>query len=170
MEQSLAADKLIASLGEGAWRKLCWRRGSQGKLKGEFIAVRVRVADGEQDGNDQRAPGEPVWLIAERREGGEMKYYFSTLSATATLLELARSVKGRWVCEQPHQQLKEELGLDHYEGRGWLGLHHHCLLTMIAFCFLQHLRLGGKKKVVLERAAAPAQPAPGAAGADRAAA
>lgn len=169
-EQSVGADKLIASLGEGAWRKLCWRKGSKGRLEGEFIAVRARAADGEQDGNDQCAPGEAVWLIAERRAGGEIKYYFSTLPAEATLMELARSVKGRWACEQPHQQLKEELGLDHYEGRGWVGLHHHCLLTMIAFCFLQHLRLGGKKKTVLERAAAQAQPAPGAPGADCAAA
>lgn len=169
-QPSIAADKLLARLGEGAWRKLSWRKGTQGALAAEFIAVRVRAADGEADGWDQRAPGETVWLIAERREGGAVKYYFSTLPGSATLLELARSVKGRWVCEQPHQQLKEELGLDHYEGRGWRGLHHHCLLTMMAFCFLQHLRLAGKKKGVLERAAAPAQPARGAPGADRAAA
>ena len=169
-EASVAADKLIASLGEGAWRKLSWRKGTKGALEAEFIGVRVRAADGEQDGNDQRAPGEAVWLVAERRAGGEIKYYFSTLPEWAALLELARSVKGRWVCEQPHQQLKEELGLDHYEGRGWLGLHHHCLLTLIAFCFLQHLRLDGKKKVALERAAALAQPARSAPGADRVAA
>lgn len=125
---------------------LCWRQGTKGKLEAEFIAVRVRAADGEPDGNDQCAPGEEVWLIAERRTGGEIKYYFSNLPATATLLELARSVKGRWVCEQPHQQLKEELGLDHFEGRGWVGLHHHCLLALIAFCFLQHLWLGGRKR------------------------
>jgi hypothetical protein len=54
---------------------------------------------------------------------------------------LAAAIKARWVCEQAHQQLKEELGLDHFEGRSWVGLHHHALLTQIAFAFLQHLRL-----------------------------
>lgn len=54
---------------------------------------------------------------------------------------LVREIKARWVCEQAHQQLKDELGLDHYEGRSWLGLHHHALLTMMAFTYLQHRRL-----------------------------
>jgi len=60
-------------------------------------------------------------------------------------LRLARQIKGRWVCEQAHEQLKQELGLDHFEGRSWTGLHHHVVLTMIAFAFLQHSRLAGKK-------------------------
>jgi hypothetical protein len=67
------------------------------------------------------------------------------------------------VCEQAHQQLKDELGLDHFEGRGWLGLHHHALMTLIALCFLQHLRLGGKTHGRLPRAAARAVAAAGAA-------
>jgi TRAP-type C4-dicarboxylate transport system permease small subunit len=75
------------------------------------------------------------------------------------------------VCEQAHQQLKEELGLDHFEGRSWTGLHRHALMTMIAFAFLQHLRLGarGKKRRRLTGPAAPADPARGAAHAHRAA-
>ena len=56
-------------------------------------------------------------------------------------MTLVRSIKGRWACEQAHQQLKDELGLDHYEGRSWLGLHHHALLSLIAFAYLQHRRL-----------------------------
>lgn len=145
-EKSAPVEQVIAALGEGAWKRLSWRAGTKGPLEAEFIAVRVRAADGEEDGRGQHAPGEEVWLIAERRAGGEIRYYFSNLPASATLLRLARTVKGRWACEQPHQQLKEELGLDHYEGRSWLGLHHHCLMTMIAYCFLQHLRLGGEKR------------------------
>jgi SRSO17 transposase len=66
------------------------------------------------------------------------------------LKQLASLIKARWVCEQAHQQLKEELGLDHFEGRSWRGLHRHALLTLIAYLFLQHLRLRaaprGKKK------------------------
>ena len=55
-------------------------------------------------------------------------------------------IKARWTCEQMHQQMKDELGLDHFEGRSWRGLHHHALLCQLAFAFLQHLRLGGKKR------------------------
>lgn len=54
---------------------------------------------------------------------------------------LAATIKARWVCEQAHQQLKEELGLDHFEGRSWIGLHRHALMTMMAFAFLQYRRL-----------------------------
>lgn len=169
-EVSVPVEELVAGLGESAWHRLCWRHGTKGKLEGEFIVLRVRAADGPADGHGQHAPGEEVWLIAERREGGELKYYFSNLPQSATPLELARSVKGRWACEQPHQQLKEELGLDHFEGRSWPGLHHHCLLTMIAYCFLQHLRLGGKKKLAAQRSASGAQSARRAPGAHRAAA
>ncbi len=66
----------------------------------------------------------------------------------ASLQELAATIKARWVCAQAHQQMKEELGLDHVKGRSWTGLHRHALMTMIALCFLQHLRLqeGGKGK------------------------
>src|SRR4051812_304187 len=105
-------------------------------------------------------PGEEVWLVGEHRSSGERKYYLANLPAETPLEELAATIKARWVCEQAHQQMKEELGLDHFEGRSWTGLHRHALMTMIAFAFLQHLRLGarGKKR---------RRPAPGAAaGAD----
>jgi SRSO17 transposase len=61
---------------------------------------------------------------------------------------LAATIKARWICEQAHQQLKEELGLDHFEGRSWQGLHRHALMTMIAYAFLQYRRLAtaGRKK------------------------
>ena len=78
----------------------------------------------------------------------EQKYYLSNLPADATLKTLAAAIKARWICEQAHQQLKEELGLDHFEGRSWTGLHRHCLMAMIAFAFLQSRRLkaAGRKK------------------------
>jgi hypothetical protein len=83
--------------------------------------------------------GDEVWLIAEKRTE-ETRYYASNLPPNTSLKALAESIKARWVCEQAHQQMKEELGLDHFEGRSWLGLHHHALLTMIAFAFMQHIR------------------------------
>ena len=80
---------------------------------------------------------------------GEKKYYLANLPAKTELRTLAATIKARWICEQAHQQLKEELGLDHFEGRSWQGLHRHALMTMIAYAFLQHRRLaatGPKKK------------------------
>jgi len=62
------------------------------------------------------------------------------------LVVLARTIKARWICEQAHQQLKEELGLDHFEGRSWHGLHRHTLMTMIAYAFLQHHRLATARR------------------------
>jgi SRSO17 transposase len=99
----------------------------------------------------QHMPGEEVWLVGERRGSGEQKYYLANLPAEADLKTLAATIKARWICEQAHQQLKEELGLDHFEGRSWRGLHRHALMAMIAYAFLQHLRLaaasGGKKNL-----------------------
>ncbi|WP_375282542.1 IS701 family transposase [Sphingobium yanoikuyae] len=140
-------------LADAKWRKVSWRRGTKGKLTCQFAARRVRVADGHRhrmsDGRVQAMPGEQeVWLVGERRTTGEQKYYLSNLPADATLKMLATAIKARWICEQAHQQLKEELGLDHFEGRSWTGLHRHCLMAMIAFAFLQSRRLtaAGRKK------------------------
>jgi SRSO17 transposase len=69
------------------------------------------------DDRMQCMPGDEVWLVGERRSTGEQKYYVSNLPADATLKMLAAAIKARWICEQAHQQLKEELGLDHFEGR-----------------------------------------------------
>jgi SRSO17 transposase len=140
-------------LADAKWQRISWRRGTKGKLTCRFAARRVRVADGHKhrmsDGRVQAMPGEEeVWLVGERRTTGEQKYYLSNLPADATLKMLAAAIKARWICEQAHQQLKEELGLDHFEGRSWTGLHRHCLMAMIAFAFLQSRRLkaAGRKK------------------------
>jgi SRSO17 transposase len=158
---SLSAEKMLAS---ASWRRLSWRRGTKGPLKARFAAVRIKVADGAPqrigDMGQQHLPGEEAWLIGEHRSTGERKYYLSNLPIDAPLKRLAGAVKARWACEQAHQQLKEELGLDHFEGRSWGGLHRHALMTMIAYAFLQSRRLneagGGKKSL---RAATPAEPA-----------
>jgi SRSO17 transposase len=141
-----------AMLSDEKWQKVSWRRGTRGRLTCHFAARRVRVADGHKhrmlDNRMQCMPGDEVWLVGERRSTGEQKYYVSNLPADATLTMLAATIKARWVCEQAHQQLKEELGLDHFEGRSWTGLHRHALMTMIAYAFLQSRRLqaAGRKK------------------------
>lgn len=113
----------------------------------------------------QHLPGDKAWLVAERRANGERKYYLANHGRRTSLKTLARLIKSRWSCEQGHEQLKNELGLDHYEGRSWSGLHHHALLSMIAFCFLQFLRLGGEKAQEAPAAHGSAAPAHAAGGA-----
>ena len=74
--------------------------------------------------------------LVKQSVSGEKKYYLSNLTAKTDLRTLAATIKARWICEQAHQQLKEELGLDHFEGQSWQGLHRHALMTMIAYAFL----------------------------------
>jgi len=137
-------------LGKAQWRKINWRLGTKGKLKARFSTLRVRVADGPtqriRDKGKQHLPGEEVWLVGEHRSTGEKKYYLTNLPTQTDLRTLAATIKARWVCEQAHQQLKEEIGLDHFEGRCWQGLHRHALMTMIAYAFLQHRRLATAKR------------------------
>jgi SRSO17 transposase len=150
---SVKAEDMLA---QAKWRTVSWRKGTKGPLKARFAAARVRVADGPPqrigDKGQQHLPGEEVWLVGEWRDSGERKYYLAKVAPDADLKTLAATIKARWVCEQAHQQLKEELGLDHFEGRSWKGLHRHALMCMIAFAFLQHRRLaaasGGKKNPV----------------------
>jgi SRSO17 transposase len=150
-QEAVTAEAMLA---KASWRQVTWRRGTKGPLRAKFAAVRVRVADGPavylRGHANQHLPGDEVWLVGEHRSSGERKHYLSNLPPDTSLKQLASLIKARWVCEQAHQQLKEELGLDHFEGRSWRGLHRHALLTQIAYLFLQHLRLqaatGGKKK------------------------
>jgi len=141
-------EDIIGALPERAWREITWRRGTKGPLRGPFACVRVRLADQDEPKLHRglRAPGEELWLLAQRRPVVGMQLYLSNLPATASRRTLARAARSRWVCEQAHQQMKNELGLDHFEGRSWPGLHRHALMTMISMAFLQHLRLRARKK------------------------
>ena len=147
---SVAAEDMLAA---ATWQSISWRTGTKGKLKARFAAVRVRTADGPaqriKDKSHQHLPGDEAWLVGEQRASGEKKYYLANLPAGTNLRTLAATIKARWVCEQAHQQMKEELGLDHFEGRSWTGLHRHALMTMIAYAVLQSRRLAaaGRKKM-----------------------
>lgn len=140
-----AAKDIVAQRGEKAWRRISWRDGTKGPLEAEFIAVRVRTADGPETRDGVHLPGHEAWLVAERRHTGEVKYYLTNHPLNTSLKTLAGAIKARWSCEQAHQQLKEELGLDHFEGRTWRGLHRHALMTLICFAFLQKERLRENK-------------------------
>ena len=149
-------------LANSKWQNVSWRNGTKGRLEARFAAL--RTADGPpqriKDMGQQHLPGDEAWLIGEHRMSGEKKYYLANLPAETDLRMLAATIKARWICEQAHQQLKEELGLDHFEGRSWQSLHRHALMTMIAYAFLQHRRLaqaGREKKN--QWSIAPAEPA-----------
>lgn len=144
--KSVGVAALFQAMPETAFRALSWRRGTKGPLRAGFAAVRVRIADGPAMANAQHLPGDEVWLVCEHRSTGERKYHLSNLSAETPLERLASLIKARWACEQAHQQMKEELGLDHLECRSWRALAHHSLLTMMAFLFLQQLRLREKSR------------------------
>jgi SRSO17 transposase len=138
---SVQAQQMIEGLDARRLRRYAWRNGTKGMLTARFAAVRVRAADGPLMAHERHLPGQAVWLVCEVRDNGERKYYFTNHSDNTPRMTLVRAIKARWVCEQGHQQMKDELGLDHYEGRSWLGLHHHALLTMMALAYLQHRRL-----------------------------
>ncbi len=158
-----------AVLAELPWRRATWRRGTKGPPAARFAATRIRVGDGATWANNRHLPGAEVWLVGELRPGGERKYHLSNLPPRTSLRALAAAIKARWVCEQGHQQLKQELGLGHFEGRSWTGLHRHALMTCVAFAYLQHLRLAGQGPTGPGKNAAPssgtatiAEPAGGA--------
>jgi len=160
---SVPAEAMIDGLGPSAFRRFAWRAGTKGPLAAEFAAVRVRVADGPLMAKAQHLPGDAAWLVCECRTSGERKYYLTNHPARSALRRLARTIKARWVCEQAHQQLKGELGLGHFEGRSWPGLHHHALLTMVGFTYLQHRRLAATRRRLGEKTRTPdARPTAGA--------
>ena len=137
------AEDVLAAL---PWRRVTWRGGAKGKLAARFAAIRIRVADGATWASNRHLPGEKAWLVGEWRSSGERKCYLSNLPPRTSVRALAAAIKARWVCEQAHQQLKGELGLGHFEGRSWTGLHRHALMCCIAYAYLQRLRLAGQNR------------------------
>jgi len=133
--QPVAVKQLAESLPPRAWRSVCWREGTKQKLRSRFAALRVRVA--HRDYWRSELPAEE-WLLIEwpSEESEPTKYWLATLSADTTLADLVKSAKHRWIIERDYEELKQELGLGHYEGRGWRGFHHHATLCIAAYGFL----------------------------------
>lgn len=133
--QPLSARQLALSLPPSAWKRIGWRQGSQGMLRSRFAAIRVRPAHRDEKRTEPR-PEE--WLLIEwPKEASEpTKYWLSNLPAKAALKPLVKLAKHRWVIERDYEELKQELGLGHYEGRGWRGFHHHATLCIAAYGFL----------------------------------
>lgn len=123
---------IAAQIPERDWQRVAWADRTKGPLAARFAALRVRPA---------KSRGER-WLLCERSlSNDERKYYLLNLDATATLRDLVTVVRSRWPIEQQYRELKDELGIDHFEGRTYRGWTHHTVLTAIAFTFLQLERL-----------------------------
>jgi SRSO17 transposase len=133
--QPVSAKELAVSLPAEAWKKVTWRQGVKKKLHSRFAALRVRPAHRDY----WRAEPHPEeWLLIEwpADEKEPTKHWLSTLPADTALVELVHLAKHRWIIERDYQELKQELGLGHYEGRGWRGFHHHATLCIAAYGFL----------------------------------
>src|SRR3954447_9557324 len=120
-------------------RRVTWREGTKGKLSGRFAWLRVWPAGGWRTG--ECAGKGAAWLLIEGQADGKIKYAFSNLPEGTGVKKAVRLWKSRWPVEQGYQQMKEELGLDHFEGRSWRGFHHHAAMVMLAFGFLLLERL-----------------------------
>lgn len=131
----VAVKELALSLPTHVWKIVTWREGSRKKLKSRLAAVRVRPAHRDRKKSE---PYPEEWLLMEwpSGEAEPTKYWLSTLSAQTRPTALVKLAKHRWIIERDYQELKRELGLGHYEGRGWRGFHHHATLCIAAYGFL----------------------------------
>lgn len=133
--QPISLKPLAESLPPISWKHISWREGTKQKLRSRFAALRVRVA--HRDYWRSELPAEE-WLLIEwpTEQSEPTKYWLATLSADTRLAALVKWAKHRWIIERDYQELKQELGLGHYEGRGWRGFHHHATLCIAAYGFL----------------------------------
>jgi SRSO17 transposase len=122
-----SAIALAASAPDDVWASVTWGTGTAGPLTARFVALRVRPTRGRGE----------RWLLCERSATEERKYYLLHLPATTTLVDLVALARSRWPIEQQYRELKDDLGLDHFEGRSFQGWAHHVVLTAVAFTFLQ---------------------------------
>jgi SRSO17 transposase len=137
--RAISVRALALALPARAWRRVTWRNGTNRPWAARFAALRVTPANEWR--NRRLAP--EVWLLCEQDLGltPRIKYFFIHLPATASLTQLVRLAHQRWAIEQQYQELKSELGLDHFEGRSYPGWHHHVVLTAVAYAFLQRERM-----------------------------
>jgi SRSO17 transposase len=139
-----------------SWKKITWREGTKGPLASRFARVIVWMAGGLLQGKTMRVPSEE--LLIEWREGANepRKYWLSSLPPQKNSFRgLVRKAKGRFRVDQDYEEMKGEVGLDHFEGRSWQGWHHHVTLVTLAYAFLMLERMGDKKNFWIDLASCP---------------
>ncbi|HEX3352773.1 MAG TPA: IS701 family transposase, partial [Terriglobales bacterium] len=133
--QPISVKQMALGLPPAVWKDIAWRQGSRDALRSRFAAVRVRPAHRDYKRTE---PHPEEWLLIEwpKKESEPTKYWLSTLPKKTSLKALVKIAKHRWIIERDYEELKQELGLGHYEGRGWRGFHHHATLCIAAYGFL----------------------------------
>jgi SRSO17 transposase len=136
--EPIAIERYATELGDRGldnYHRVTWREGSRGRQSSRFVAVRIRSAERRTKG---RPPGAEEWLLCEWPDAAPAptKFYLSSLPATTSLKALVRAARLRWRVERDYLELKQEIGLDHFEGRTWRGFHHHAALCAVAHAFL----------------------------------
>lgn len=142
----LSLAEVATQLPRAAWKKVVWRQGTKGAQRSRFAKVRVWAAHGWQKSEPVERVAE--WLLIEWPQGAQAPrdYWLAQLGPGALgLRRLIYTARARWRVELDYRELKEELGLDHYEGRHWLGWHHHVTLVSLAFAFLRSEQARAKK-------------------------
>jgi SRSO17 transposase len=136
--------KIALALPQSAWRKVTWREGTKGEMSSRFARLRVQPAHGWQRGKEELPL---LWLLIEwpQEAKAPTKYWLSDLPEDTWMRPLVRWAKSRWAVEMNYRELKDHLGLDHFEGRGWAGWHHHVTMVMLAFAFVLSERLRRRK-------------------------
>ena len=139
--QPIGVLELAQSLPRSSYRTITWREGTNAPLRSRFARVRVRAAHADR-------PREEEWLLIEwpKDEAQPTRYFLSTLPVDISFKQLVATVKMRWRIERDYRELKQEVGLGHYEGRNWRGFHHHASLCIAAYGFLMLEHLSGSKK------------------------
>jgi len=133
--QPVSVKQLAMSLPSNAFKDITWREAGERKLQSRFAAVRIRPAHRDYE---KAEPYAEEWLLIEwpKGEAEPTRYWVSTLPPTTQLKALVKMAKHRWIIERDYQELKQELGLGHFEGRNWRGFHHHATLCIAAYGFL----------------------------------
>lgn len=148
--------QIAKDLPSQSWKTITWREGTKGPLCSRFARVVVWMANGLVQGKTMQVPAEE--LLIEWPEGSQepSKYWLSSLPPQRTSWRgLVRTAKGRFRIEQDYEEMKGELGLDHFEGRSWQGWHHHVTLVTLAYAFLILERMGNKKNFWIDLAGCP---------------
>jgi SRSO17 transposase len=155
--QPMAVELLARSLPAEAWRDIAWREGVKGLLSSRFTALRMRPAHRDENRHE---PWAELWLLVEwpAEDQAPIKCWFANLPSDTPLERLVHLAKLRWRIERDYQELKQELGLGHYEGRGWRGFHHHAALCIAAYGFLVTERLATSPSSDGDGGADPGQP------------
>jgi SRSO17 transposase len=148
--------QIAKDLPSRSWKKVTWREGTKGPLSSRFARVIVWMANGLVQGKTMEVPSEELLIEWPEGDKAPWKYWLSSFSPQRTSFRgLVRRAKGRFRIEQDYEEMKGEVGLDHFEGRSWQGWHHHATLVTLAYAFLTLEKMGNKKNFWIDIASCP---------------